>query len=63
MGSRKNKGKKEYGGQYVAYDPTQGDKVIASGSNGGKVVEQARAQGVEVPAIAFVPKKGMTCLY
>lgn len=46
----------KYEGKHVAFDPSAGTEVIASGKNAGVVVARARKRGVEVPAIIFVPK-------
>lgn len=62
MALQKHEGGK-YEGKYVAYDLSEGKKVIASGNNSGKVVDRAREQGVEVPTVVFVPKKGMAYIY
>lgn len=55
--------KKKGLGEYIAYNPSRGKKVIVSGSNPATVIKQARKQGVDVPAIVFVPEKDITCLY
>lgn len=44
----------DYTGKWVAYDFSKGAEVIASGENCGKVIDEARAKGVEAPAIVFV---------
>jgi hypothetical protein len=48
----------KYEGKYVAFDPSAGKKVIASGRNAGAVAARARKLGVEAPAIIFVPRRG-----
>ena len=53
----------KYEGKYVAFDPSGGTNVIASGKNAGAVVARARKLGVEVPAILFVPKRDETLIY
>jgi len=63
MASNNHKSSPNYEGKYVAYDPAKGSKVIASGAKIGTVVKSARKQGVDVPTIAFVPKKGMAYFY
>ncbi len=52
----------KYQGKYVAFSAS-GNRVIASGSNPGAVVEKARKQGVDVPAIVFVPRKDVAYIY
>lgn len=54
---------RKYQGKYVAFSPSEGKKIIASGRNPGVVIQKARKQGVEVPAIVFVPKKGVAYIY
>ena len=54
---------KKYEGKYVAFDSNRGDKVIAFGQNAGAVVKKARARGVAVPAIVFVPKEDTVYVY
>jgi hypothetical protein len=59
-GSRKTAGLvvgKRYEGKYAAFDPSLGQKVIASGRNAGAVVAKARKLGIEVPALIFVPRR------
>lgn len=53
----------KYQGKYVAFNPSAGTKVIASGSDAGAVVARARKLGVEVPAIIFVPKNDEPFIY
>ena len=52
----------KYRGKYVAFAPNS-KKIIASGSDPGAVIEKARSQGVEVPAIVFVPEKNVAYVY
>lgn len=52
-----------YQGKYVAFDPSDREKVVASGSNAGTVIKKARQKGIEIPTIVFVPKDNMTYLY
>lgn len=54
---------KKYVGKYIAFNPSTSKRVIASGSNPATVIKRARSQGVEIPAIVFVPDKDTTCLY
>ena len=54
---------RKYQGKYVAFSPSEGKKIIASGQNPGVVIQKARKQGVAVPAIVFVPKKDVACIY
>ena len=53
----------KYQGQYVAFSPCDGKKVIASGRDAGTVIEKARKKGVDTPAIVFVPKEDVTYIY
>ena len=53
----------KYQGKYVAFSPSEGKKVIASGRNAGTVIEKARKKGVDTPAIVFVPKEDVTYIY
>ncbi len=53
----------KYEGKYVAFDPSAGKKVIASGKSAGAVVARARRLGVKVPAIVFVPRPGESLIY
>ena len=53
----------KYEGKYVAFDPSAGKKVIASGRNPGTVVARARELGVQVPAIVFDPKSKVPLIY
>lgn len=63
MARKKGVNNKKSVGQYIAFDSSAGKKIVASGSNPGTVIKKARGQGVEVPAIVFVPKKDTTFLY
>jgi hypothetical protein len=54
---------KRYEGKYVAFSPSTGKKVIASGRDPGSVIEKARSKGVSIPAIVFVPKQGLAYIY
>lgn len=53
----------KYEGKYVAFDPSAGKRVIASGRNAGDVVARARKLGVAVPAILFVPRRNEPLIY
>lgn len=53
----------KYEGKYVAFDPSLGTKIIASGENAGAVVARARKLGVEVPAVIFVPRRDEPLIY
>jgi hypothetical protein len=53
----------EYEGQYIAFDPTKGKKVIAHDRNAGVVISKARKLGVAVPAVVFVPRHDLTYIY
>lgn len=65
MAKRAAKKSKKYvgKGKYIAFNPSTSKRVIASGSNPATVIKRARSQGVEIPAIVFVPEKDTTCLY
>ncbi len=52
-----------YEGQYVAFDPAKGKKVIAHSKDAGAVVDKARKLGVNVPAVIFVPRTDVTYIY
>ncbi len=52
-----------YAGQYVALDPSTGNKIIAHGPKSNRVAAEARRAGVEVPMIIYVPEKDTACLY
>lgn len=53
----------KYQGKYVAFNPSEGKKIIASGRDPGAVIQDAREKGVTVPAIVFVPKQGVAYIY
>ena len=53
----------EYQGKYVVFGPSGSKDIIASNSKLDVVVAQARRQGVDAPAVVFIPKKGATCIY
>jgi len=52
-----------YEGQYVAFDPAKGRKIIAHDRNAGAVIDKARKLGVAVPAVVFVPRNDITYIY
>jgi len=54
---------RKYQGKYVAFDPSEGKNIIASGRDAGAVIQKARKTGVKVPAIVFVPEEGVTYIY
>lgn len=54
---------RKYEGKYVAFDPTKGKTIIASGGNPANVIREARERGVSVPAVVFVPKEGVAYIY
>ena len=53
----------QYQGKYVALSSSGRKSVIASTSRLNTVIKKAQQQGVDDPAIVFVPEKGATCLY
>jgi len=53
----------DYAGQYVAFDPTAGNRIIAHGRKSNRVAAEARRAGIEVPVIVYVPEKDTTSLY
>jgi len=53
----------KYQGRYVAFNPSEGKEIIASGRDPGAVIRKARKKGVSVPAIVFVPKKDVAYIY
>lgn len=54
---------RKYQGQYVAFNPSEGNEIIASGRDPGTVIQKARKKGVSVPAIVFVPEEGVAYIY
>jgi formylmethanofuran dehydrogenase subunit D len=52
----------KYEGKYVALDSSC-DKVIASGSDFGKVFDKAKKKGMEIPTIVFVPRSDVIYIY
>jgi hypothetical protein len=58
---REQKG--SYAGQYVALDPSTGNRIIAHGPKSNSVAAEARRAGVKVPVIIYVPEKDAAYLY
>jgi len=56
-------GGSQYQGKYVVFGSLGSKNIVASGPNLGTVIKKARSQGIDVPAVVFVPKKGTTCIY
>ena len=54
---------RQYEGKYVAFSPSEGKRVIASGRNPGKLIDKVRKMGVSTPAIVFVPKHNVAYIY
>ena len=54
---------KRYQGKYVAFDAQKGKKIVAFGEDVGQVIFKAREQGVDTPAIVFVPKEDTAYVY
>lgn len=54
---------RKYQGKYVAFNPSEGKKIIASGRDPAVVIQKARKNGVNVPAIVFVPEEGVAYIY
>lgn len=52
-----------YEGNYVAFDPSGDNQVIAYGKLSDRVAEKARGAGVAVPVIVYFPKKNTSYLY
>ena len=52
----------KYQGKYVAFG-VDDKRIVAFGSDPGIVISRARAQGVEDPAIVFVPKTNVAYVY
>lgn len=48
---------RDYKGKWVAFDKPNSNKVVASGKNLKKVVEEAKRKGIEIPIVAQIPKK------
>ncbi|OHB63720.1 MAG: hypothetical protein A2Y76_04295 [Planctomycetes bacterium RBG_13_60_9] len=53
----------KYEGKHVAFDPSAGKKVIASGRNAGAVVARARRLGIQVPVMMSVPRRDEPLIY
>lgn len=61
---RKPNGRKgTYEGQYVALDPSAGNRIIAHGPQSNSVAAEARRAGVKVPVIIYVPEKDAAYLH
>lgn len=54
---------KKYEGKYVAFDPDKNDVVVAFGQDAGVVIKKARAKGIKVPAVIFVPMEDTAYVY
>lgn len=64
MGTAKAKDRQgSYAGQYVAFDPKAGNRIVAHGPQSNRVAAEARRAGVEVPVIVYVPEENTACLY
>lgn len=63
MSRREKERSISYAGQYVAFDPTASNKVVAHGPKSDRVAAAARRAGVQVPVIVYVPEKGAEYLY
>lgn len=48
---------KDYKGKWVALEGPNSNKVVASGKNLKKVVEEAQKKGIALPVVAQIPKK------
>ena len=48
---------RDYRGKWVALAGPTSNKVVASGKNLKKVVEEAEKKGYEMPVLAQIPKK------
>ncbi len=53
----------EYEGLYIVFESGSSDKIIASGTEPGELVREARQKGIDVPAIVYVPKRDVICAY
>lgn len=54
---------RKYQGKYVAFNPAKGKRVIASGTSVRVAIRKAHEQGVDAPAIVFVPKEDVAYIY
>lgn len=57
-----NKLQEKYSGMYVLMDKPNG-KVVASSRNLKKAFNEAEKKGFQLPAVMFVPQKGMIAIY
>lgn len=48
---------RDYKGKWVALDGPNSNKVVASGKDLKKVIEEAKKNGVAIPAVAQIPKR------
>lgn len=53
----------KYGGKYVATRSFKDKKVLCSGTDPVKVIEEAKKRGAQNPVIIYVFKKGMVHIY
>ena len=53
----------EYEGLYVVLESGSSDKIIASGTDPGELIREARERGIAVPAIVYVPKRDVIYVY
>ena len=54
---------KKYWDKYVAMDGFNSHKIIAYGKDAGKVIDDARKAGVEVPVVVYVPNPNISYIY
>lgn len=48
---------RDYKGKWVALEGPNSNKVVASGKDLKKVVEEAKKKGIEIPVVAQIPKQ------
>lgn len=48
---------RDYKGKWVALEGPNSNKVVASGKDLKKVIEEAKRKGVEIPTVAQIPKR------
>lgn len=48
---------RDYKGKWVALEGLDSNKVVASGRNLKRVVEEAKRKGVDIPVVAQIPKE------
>lgn len=53
----------KYCGKYVALSSFRSKDVVASGDDPIKVIESARAKGIECPVVFYCPAKGEEFIY